>query len=170
MLCKIIVIFPAVLLRVTLHQDGQVVKALDVRCNGHMSTWVHTPLLVVSLGLPRWCSGRESACQRRRHRRCGFNPWAGTIPWRRKRQLTPVFLPRESHGQRSLAGYSPWGRKKSDTTEHTHTHTRTGIEGIKTENRNEAITQQVKCKSPLEHVAHLKIFQKFTGCPAQSPC
>ena len=117
MLCKIIVIFPAVLLRVTLHQDGQVVKALDVRCNGHMSTWVHTPLLVVSLGLPRWCSGRESACQRRRHRRCGFNPWAGTIPWRRKRQLTPVFLPRESHGQRSLAGYSPWGRKKSDTTE-----------------------------------------------------
>ena len=125
MLCKIIVIFPAVLLRVTLHQDGQVVKALDVRCNGHMSTWVHTPLLVVSLGLPRWCSGRESACQCRRHRRCGFNPWAGTIPWRRKRQLTPVFLPRESHGQRSLAGYSPWGRKKSDTTEHTHTHTHT---------------------------------------------
>ena len=37
--------------------------------------------------------------------------------WRRKWQPTPVFLPGESHGQRSLAGYSPWGRKKSDTTE-----------------------------------------------------
>ena len=37
--------------------------------------------------------------------------------WRRKWQPTPVFLPRESHGQRSLAGYSPWGRKESDTTE-----------------------------------------------------
>ena len=41
----------------------------------------------------------------------------GKVPWRRKWQPTPVFLPRESHGQRSLAGYSPWGRKKSDTTE-----------------------------------------------------
>ena len=43
----------------------------------------------------------------------------------RKWQPTPVFLPGESHGQRSLEGYSPWGRKESDTTEqltHTHTH------------------------------------------------
>ena len=39
------------------------------------------------------------------------------IPWRRAWQPTPVFLPGESHGQRSLAGYSPWGRKESDTTE-----------------------------------------------------
>ena len=38
-------------------------------------------------------------------------------PWRRKWQRTPVFLPRESHGHRSLAGYSPWGRKESDTAE-----------------------------------------------------
>ena len=37
--------------------------------------------------------------------------------WRRKWQPTPVFLPGESHGQRSLAGYSPWGGKESDTTE-----------------------------------------------------
>ena len=42
-----------------------------------------------------------------------FSPWVG-----RKWQLTPVFLPRKSHGQRSLAGYSPWGHKESDTTEH----------------------------------------------------
>ena len=47
----------------------------------------------------------------------GFNPWVGKIPWSRKQQLTPVFLPGESHGQRSLAGYSPWGHKEFDTTE-----------------------------------------------------
>ena len=53
--------------------------------------------------------------------------WVGKIPWRRKWQPTPGFLPGESHGQRTLAGCSPWGRKESDTTEqaraHTHTHT-----------------------------------------------
>ena len=45
-----------------------------------------------------------------------FSPWVGKIPWRRKWQATPVFLP----GQRSLAGYSArWGHKESDMTEHT---------------------------------------------------
>ena len=44
--------------------------------------------------------------------RPGFNPWVGKIPWKRKWQLTPVFLPRESHGQSSLAGYIPWGGKR----------------------------------------------------------
>ena len=43
--------------------------------------------------------------------------WAGEIPWRRAWPPTPVFLPGEFHGQRSLAGDSPWGRKESDTTE-----------------------------------------------------
>ena len=47
-------------------------------------------------------------------------PAAGGFPWRRKWQPTPVFLPGKSHGQRSLAGYSPWGRKESDTTERLH--------------------------------------------------
>ena len=46
-----------------------------------------------------------------------FNPWVGKSPWRRKWQPTPVFLPGESHGWRSLGGYSPRGRKESDTTE-----------------------------------------------------
>ena len=46
-----------------------------------------------------------------------FNSWVGKIPWRRKWQPLPVLLPEEVHGQRSLAGYSPWGRKESDTTE-----------------------------------------------------
>ena len=53
-------------------------------------------------GLPRWHCGKESACQGRRLR---FDPWVRKIPWRRKWQPTPVFLPGESHGQRSLAGY-----------------------------------------------------------------
>ena len=42
-----------------------------------------------------------------------FNPWLGKIPWRRKWQPPPVFLPGESHGQRSLVGYSPWGHKRA---------------------------------------------------------
>jgi len=46
-------------------------------------------------------------------------PGSGKIPWRRAWQPTPVFLPGESHAQRSLEGYSPWGRKESDTTEST---------------------------------------------------
>ena len=51
-----------------------------------------------------------------------FDPWVGKIPWRRRWQPTPIFLPGESHGQRSLASYSPWGSKELDTSEY-HTHT-----------------------------------------------
>ena len=51
-----------------------------------------------------------------------FHPWVGKIPWRRKWQSTPVVLPGESHGWRSLVGYSPRGRKESDTTERLHLH------------------------------------------------
>ena len=47
------------------------------------------------------------AKQNRRHKRCGLDPWVGKIPWKKAQQPTPVFLPGESHGQRSLAGYSP---------------------------------------------------------------
>ena len=50
-------------------------------------------------------------------KRPGFNPWVRKIPWRREWQPTPVFLPEESHGQRSLLGYSPWSLKELDTTE-----------------------------------------------------
>ena len=57
-------------------------------------------------------SGKESTCQCRRHKRCGFNPWVRKIPWRMAWQPTPVSLPKESHGQRSLAGYSPWNCKE----------------------------------------------------------
>ena len=47
-----------------------------------------------------------------------FDSWVEKIPWRMKWQPTPVFLAGESHGQRSLMGFSPWGHKESDTTEH----------------------------------------------------
>ena len=49
--------------------------------------------------------------------RPGFNPWVRKIPWRREWLTTPVLLPGESHGQRSLVGYSPGGLKELDTTE-----------------------------------------------------
>ena len=52
---------------------------------------------------------KKSICQ---FSRCGLDPWVRKIPWRRKWQPTPVFLPGESHGQRSLVGYSPWGPKR----------------------------------------------------------
>ena len=63
-------------------------------------------------------SGKEPTCQCRRCKRHGFGPWVGTIPWKRRWQCTPVFLPGKFHGQ-SLVGHSPWGCKGSDTTEHT---------------------------------------------------
>ena len=50
------------------------------------------------------------------------DPWVWKIPWRRKWQPTPVFLPGKSLGQRRLVGYSPWGRKESDMTEQLSTH------------------------------------------------
>ena len=75
-------------------------------------------LLFISGG----ASGKEPPCQCSRYKRRGFDPWIGKIPQRRKGQPTPVFLPGEFHGQRSLVGYSPWGHKELDMTERlTHT-------------------------------------------------
>ena len=68
--------------------------------------------------LPRGLSGKESACQ---HRRLKFNPWVGKIPWRRKRPPTPASLPGESHGQRSLVGYSH-GVTELEVTEQVSMH------------------------------------------------
>ena len=61
--------------------------------------------------------GKRIACQ---CRRCGFSPQAGKMLWRRTWHPTPVFLPGESHGRRSLVGYSPRGHKESDTPERLH--------------------------------------------------
>ena len=54
-------------------------------------------------------SPKESACQCRRCKRCGFHPGVGEIPWSRKWQPTSVILPGKFHGRKSLPGYSPWG-------------------------------------------------------------
>ena len=70
----------------------------------------------------RWLSGKEPTCQCRRYKRCGFDPWLQKILWKRKWQPTPIFLPGEFHGQRSLAGYSQWDCKELDTTEWAQAH------------------------------------------------
>ena len=75
---------------------------------------------ILILKLPWWLSVKESAFQCRRH---GIHSWFRKIPWRREWQLTPVFLPGKSHGQRRLAGHSPWDHKESDMTEWLSTHT-----------------------------------------------
>ena len=94
--------------------------------------WIHTPC-IVRWSLNHWttgkslfysfllssASGKYTICQSWRHKRCGFDPWVRKIPWRRAWQSTPVFMPGESHGQRSLVGYSQWGSTESDTTEAT---------------------------------------------------
>ena len=79
--------------------------------------WLEFPALCsrALLVVPRWFSGEE--CRGLR-----FGPWVGKIPWRREQQPTPVFLPGDSHGQRSLASYSPWGHKDSDTIWRLSTH------------------------------------------------
>ena len=74
-------------------------------------------------GLLGGTSGKEPACQCRRHKGRGLDPWVRKIPWRRACQPTPVFLPGGFHEQRSLVGYSPWSHKESDMTERLSTHT-----------------------------------------------
>ena len=63
----------------------------------------------MTLGLSKL---KESSCQCRGHRRSKLNQWVEKIPWRRKWQPTPAFSPGKSHGQRSLAGHTPWNRKR----------------------------------------------------------
>ena len=79
-------------------------------------------------GLPWWLRWWRICLQCRRLR---FDPWVGKISWWREWTPTPIFLPRKSHRQESLEGYSPWYCKESDMTEclthtctYTHTHTK----------------------------------------------
>ena len=77
------------------------------------------------MGFPDCASGKEPACQYRRCKRPGFNPWVRKIPQRRAWQPTLVFFPGESHGWRGLADCSPQDHKELDMTEATwHTNTR----------------------------------------------
>ena len=81
----------------------------------------HLSPLCFPRGLPRLLSGEEPIFQHRRHKRRGFGPWVRKIPWRRKWQPTPVFLPGESHGHRRL-GAAVHGAVKSQTRLSLHTH------------------------------------------------
>ena len=80
---------------------------------GPENSWLYTNSQIYSTAIDG-TSGKDAAYQCWRQ---GFRPWVGKIPWRRAWQPTPVFLPGESHGQRSLVGYSAQGHKESDTTE-----------------------------------------------------
>ena len=110
--------------------------------------------LWITVGLclaTRWHSGKESPCQCRRCNRCRFDPWVGKIPWSRRRQPTPVFMPGKFHGQRSLAGYSLLGcRVRHDwacmrARAHTHTHTHTHTLWIWEMQTSQAPTQTTAC-------------------------
>ena len=71
-------------------------------------------IFLQSKGFPGGSDSKESACNAGDP---GSIPGSGRFPWRRDRLPTPVFVPGEFHGQRSLVGYSRWSRKESDTTE-----------------------------------------------------
>ena len=86
-----------------------------------LSNWTITT--ISRKGHPRWFNGKASTCQCRRLKRFEFDTWDGKVPWRRKWQPTPVFLPGKSHGQKSLVGYSPQGGKELSTTVHLSMHT-----------------------------------------------
>ena len=97
-------------------KQGSTDRISSEQVRGRWGQW-HRPESgggTVTTWLPGRLSGKELACHCRRR---GFDPWVRKIPWRRKWQPTPVFLPGKSHGWRSLAGYSPWGHKEPDMTE-----------------------------------------------------
>ena len=89
-------------------------KAIILQFKNKLKTWLKAkkkkksdPVLSLKYTFFKPCSsdGKEFAC----NAGDAFDPWVGKMPWRRKWQCAAVFLPGESHGQRSLAGYSPWG-------------------------------------------------------------
>ena len=79
-----------------------------------------------------------------------FNPWVRKIPWRRAGQPSPVFLPRESHGQRSPEGYSPQGHKESETMSDL-AHSFTSIESLLNYYLNKVLSRQAGSKLQLNH-------------------
>ena len=103
---------------------GKPYLAIPITCflSAHLLIWSqdllrHRTLLMFQEEIQP-CIVKPGSCQCRWHR---FDPWVGMIPWRKKWQLTPVFLPGKFHGQRNLAGYSPWGHKAVHDWENRHT-------------------------------------------------
>ena len=78
--------------------------------------------MCIGYGLPRWRSGKESTCQYRRCKRCRFNSWVGKIPWNRKWQPAPVFLPGKFPWTGEPGRLQSMGLKELDTTDHVCTH------------------------------------------------
>ena len=104
---------------------ANVLKRYSVRACVCVCVYMHLCTCVGIIASYPTSQASLEAQQLRIHLQCripGFDPWVGKIPWRRKWQCTPIFLPGESHGRRSLVGYSPRGRKESDTTERLHLH------------------------------------------------
>ncbi|CAN0297235.1 unnamed protein product [Rangifer tarandus platyrhynchus] len=102
------------------HQSTQSVSGMQMLCKVEFTQcFFYQVIYSVSQrkGFPGGNSGKEYTCLGRRLKRCGFNPWVGKIPWRRAWQPTPVFLPGESHGRRSLVGHDLSGHKESGMTE-----------------------------------------------------
>ena len=89
-----------------------------------------------------------------------IDPWVGKISWNRKRQPTPVFLPGKSHGQRSLAGYSPWGHKESDMTEQLNNKRREGEVGGKSTECEVMDTKRGKYSRVSGHLMRLSSWVK----------
>ena len=90
-----------------------------------MFQWLLLYMYIFHICTDRWNSGKESACQCRRHKRCGFHPWVGKILWSRKWQPALIFLPGKFHGQRSVVGYSSWGRRAGHDWETEHARVQT---------------------------------------------
>ena len=86
----------------------------QTRLSSLPSAWFGTAWSEMIFGFPWWLRRYRICLQCRKP---GFDHWVGKIPWRKEQLPTPVFWPGEFHGQRNLAGYSPWDRKESHTTE-----------------------------------------------------
>ena len=114
--------------------------------------------------LAHFLIGRESACQCRRHKRFGFDPWVQKTPQSRKLEPVPIFLPGKFHGQRILVGYSSWGHKESDMTEQLSTQTYHLPGTVGSQERQICI----KYKTPHPRVAHRLKLGRFSF-PKRSP-
>ena len=82
--------------------------------NIHYCKYIYIEIMY-NWGLPRWLSGKESACQCRSRRRLGFDPWVGKIPWRRT--WLPTLASCLENPIDEGDGYSPWYCKEWDMTE-----------------------------------------------------
>ena len=109
--------------------DLKVLKMTSTGISQHICKWCKKiwmklidTIIYLALGIPKWLSDNETACQCRRCRRHGFNPWVGKIPLKEGMATHSSTIARKSHGQGSLVGYIPWSCKELDMTEHTCMH------------------------------------------------